>query len=76
MLLVDDDDPELLKRAEERRTGTHHDAGRTGAHHVPLVEALASGEARMEDRHHVTEARTETTDRLGGERDLGNEDAC
>ena len=48
--------------------------GITRAHEVPLVEALARGETRVQDGHVVAEARAEAAHGLGRERDLGNED--
>ena len=73
MLLVDDDEAEIGKRTEERRARAHHHAGRTRTNHIPLVEALARGKARMEHRHRVTETRAEATNSLRRERDLGHE---
>ena len=44
MLLVDDDEPDLGERGEERGAGADHHARGALAHEVPLVEALAGGE--------------------------------
>ena len=55
VLLVDDDESEVGKRAEERRTRAHHHTGGTGAHHVPLIQALSRREARVEHRDRVAE---------------------
>lgn len=47
---------------------------RPAAREVPLVEALAAGEARVQDGHVVTEAAAEAPHGLGRERDLRHED--
>ena len=65
--------PRSAERTEERRARAHHHAGRTRTNHIPLVEALARGKARMEHRHRVAETRAEATNSLRRERDLGHE---
>ena len=74
MLLVHDDEADVGERGEERRARTHDDVGRAGTHHVPLVEPLAGGEARVQDGHVIAEAAAEAAHRLGRERNLGHED--
>ena len=73
MLLVDDDQAEVAERREDGGPRADADAGRAGAQPPPLVEALALGEAGMEDGHAVAEARGDAADRLRGQADLGNE---
>ena len=75
MLLVDDDDPEIPERAEERRARAHDHARHAAAHHLPLVEPLAGRETAVKDRHGRAEARTKTPHGLRRERDLGHEHA-
>ena len=74
MLLVDDDEAGIGKRGKERRARADDHAGLALAHEVPLVEALAGAEARVQDRDVVAEAAAEAAHGLGGEADLGNED--
>ena len=75
VLLIDDDEAQVAERAKEGRTGTHDHAGRTAGDHVPLIQALASREARVEDRDRLAKARAEAADSLGRQRDLGHEHA-
>ena len=73
VLLVDDDEAGVGERREERRPGADDHVRLAPADEVPLVEALARREARVEDGDVVAEAAAEAADRLGRERDLGNE---
>ena len=75
VLLVDDDDPGVLERAEQRGARAHDDARGPSSHHVPLIEALAGGKPGMEDGDPGAESRAEPADGLGCQRDLGNKHA-
>jgi len=77
VLLVDHDEPEVGQRGEDRGTRTDDDAGLAERHRHPGVETFAGGEVAMPDHDlgaEVGEAGTETTDRLGRQRDLGNQE--
>ena len=73
MLLVDDDEPELAHRREERAARADGDVDLAVAEALPHPVALARREARVEDRDVVAEARAEAGDELRRERDLGDE---
>ena len=75
VLLVDHIEPGVAQGREQRRAGAHDHAGLSAAHHVPLVEAFAQAEARVQHGHTVAEARPEAAHGLGSERDLGHEHA-
>ncbi len=74
MLLIDDDQPEVLDGAEDRRSGADGDPGFSVADLVPGIEPLSIGEAVVEDRDLFLEAPFEPFDHLGGEGDLGDEE--
>jgi hypothetical protein len=74
VLLVDDDEANVGERRKERGAGAHHHVDGTLAHEVPLVEALAGGQARVEHGHVVAKARAEAAHGLRRERDLWHED--
>lgn len=65
MLLVHDDKANVGERGEQRRARAHHHVDPPAAREVPLVEALAAGEARVQDGHVVTEAAAEAAPRSG-----------
>ena len=73
MLLVDDDEAEAGNGREDRRAGADHDRRGAGGDPLAFVTTLRVGQCRVEDGDAVAEARTEATDRLGSEGDLGNE---
>ena len=75
VLLVDDDEAQVVKRAKERRAGAHDHARGTAGDHIPLVQALAGRKARMEHGDRLTKARAKAADGLGRQRDLGHEHA-
>ena len=75
MLLVDDDEAQVAERAKERRAGAHDHARGTAGDHIPLVQALAGREARMEHGDRLAKTRAEAADGLGRQRDLGHEHA-
>ena len=75
VLLVDDDEAQVAERAKERRAGADDHAGRTAGDHIPLVQALAGREARMEHGDRLAKTRAEAADGLGRQRDLGHEHA-
>ena len=72
VLLVHDDETHIGERGEQRRARAHHHVGAALADHVPLIEALAGREARVQDGHVVSEAATKAPHRLRRERDLGD----
>ena len=74
VLLVDDDEANVGERRKERGAGAHHHVDSALAHEVPLVEALAGGQTRVEHGHVVAKARAEASHGLRRERDLGHED--
>ena len=73
MLLVDDDDPEVRHRREDRAAHADADARLAAAEALPLRVPLGGGEARVQDRDVVAEARAEAPDELRRERDLRHE---
>lgn len=75
MLLVNDDEAQVVKRAKERRTCADDHAGRTAGNHIPLVQALAGRKPRMEHGDRLAKARTEAADGLGRQRNLGHQHA-
>ena len=74
MLLVNDDETHVGERRKERGARTHHHMDGALAHEVPLVEALASRQARVENGHVVAKARAEASYGLRRERYLWHED--
>ena len=75
VLLVDDDEARVVKRAKERRAGADDHAGRTAGDHIPLVQALAGRKTRMEHGDRLAKARAKAADGLGRQRDLGHQHA-
>ena len=75
VLLVNDDEAQVAKRAKERRTCADDHAGRTAGNHIPLVQALAGRKPRMEHGDRLAKARTEAADGLGRQRNLGHQHA-
>lgn len=73
MLLVDDYEPHIGGRREQRAAGAHDDFGRAAFDEIPLIVALAVAHAGVHDGHRVAEAPAETGDGLGGEGDLRHE---
>ena len=73
MLLVDDDQPEPGQRREDRRAGADDDPRLAAGDPLALVAPLGVGQARVEDRDRVAEARPHPADGLGRERDLRDE---
>ena len=59
MLLVDDDQPEVGDRREDRRARADADPRLAAAQPVPLVAALARAQPRVQHRDPVAEARAE-----------------
>ena len=72
MLLVHDHEPHVGEWRKERRARAHNHVGVALARHVPLVEALAHREARVQNGHVVAEAAAKAPHRLRRERDLGH----
>jgi len=68
VFLIDQDQPEVRQRREDRGAGADDDAGDAFADAVPLVEALALGEVRVEHGDlflDAGEAGAEAADGLG-----------
>ena len=59
MLLVDDDQPEVGDRREDRRARADADPRLAGAQALPLVAALAGAEPRVQQRDPVAEPASE-----------------
>ena len=74
MLLVDDDQPELGKRQEQRRTGADDDPRPTGDDRPPGVAALRLADVGMPLRGQRAEALAEALEPLRPEGDLGQQD--
>ena len=51
MLFIDDDEPNVAKRREERGARADDDVRVPAAHEIPLVVALPDREARMLPHH-------------------------
>ena len=75
VLLVDDDEAQVVKRAKERRAGSHDHTRGTAGNHIPLVQALAGRKVRMEHGNRLAKARAKATDGLSRQRDLGHQHA-
>ena len=75
VLLVDDDETQVAKRAKERRAGAHDHACSTTGDHIPLVQTLTGRKTRVEDRDRLAKTRAEAADGLGRQRNLGHEHA-
>ena len=73
MLLVDDDEPDVGDRREDRRARADADLRLAGAQPVPLVAALPGRELGVQDGDGVPEAVDEARDDLRRQRDLGHE---
>ena len=73
VLLVDDHEPEVAHRGEDRRACAHDDARLAPRDPIALVAALGLAERRVENRHRVAEPLAEATDGLRRERDLRHE---
>jgi hypothetical protein len=74
VLLVDDDEPEVADRREDRRARTDAHARLPRPQPRPLVVALASRELGVQDGDGVPEARDESRDDLRRQSDLRHED--
>ena len=70
MFLVDDDDAEVVKRGEHRRTGADQDGGAAIAAGEPGVEPLPIVHGRVHRHHRHLEAAAEAVDGLRGEANL------
>ncbi len=74
VLLVDDDQPDVGERGEDRESRPHHDVDIGRPDPPPLVRPLALAEAGMDEGHADGEIRAETVDEGHGQRDLRDED--
>ena len=74
VLLVHADEPESRHRCKHRRPGADDERGVAGGDPLALVAPLGLAEARVDDGDPVAEAGAETAERLGRQRDLGDED--
>ena len=70
MLFVDDDEPEVANRREDRRARAYDHARLATRDPLALVSTLRLAESGVHDRDLVAEARGEPSYRLRGERDL------
>ena len=70
MLLVDDDQPGVGERREDRRPRADHDARLAAARRAPGPQSLDVGQRRVQHRERHGEARRETGDQLRRQRDL------
>ena len=70
MLLVEHDEPQVRLRGEHCSAGANYHAVAALPHPVPLVEALASRQAAVDDGHTPGEPGREALDCLVGQRDL------
>ena len=75
LVLLVDDEAQVAERTKERRAGAHDHARGTAGDHIPLVQALAGREARMEHGDRLAKTRAEAADGLSRQRDLGHEHA-
>ena len=73
MLLVDADDAERRQRREDGRARADDDRRLAGDDPLALVAPLGLGEAGVEHRDAVAEARAEAAERLRRQRDLRHE---
>ena len=76
VLLVDDDQPEVVDRREDRGAGADDDAGFAARYSLALVTPLGLGERRVENGNAPSEACAEPAYRLRGEGDLRHEHDC
>ena len=74
VLLVDDHQPHVRERCQDREASPDHHLDRARPDPPPCVRALALAEARMEDRHLDPQLRAQPVDERERERDLGHED--
>ena len=74
VLLIDDDQPEIGVRQEQRRARADHDRDFAFGDGRPGAGALARRELRMPFRRAGAEARGEAVEELRGERDLRHQD--
>ena len=74
MLFIDDDQPEIGVRQEQRRARADHDLHLVRRHRRPGARALARRQFRMPFRRAHAEARGEAVEELRGERDLRHQD--
>ena len=72
--LVDDDDSQIGEGREDRRARSNDDVDFVSLDPAPLVEALASGQPRMEHGDAIPEVSPEGGDELRSERNFGEED--
>ena len=70
VLFVDDDEPEVANRREDRRARAYDHARLAARDPLALVSTLRLAESGVHDRDPVAEARGEPSYRLRGERDL------
>jgi len=73
VLLVDDDQPEVGDRRENRGAWADADPRLAAAQALPLVVALAGRQAGVQDRNGVAEALDEARHGLRRQADLGHE---
>ena len=73
MLLVDDHEPDVAHRREDRRARADDDPRLAAGDAVALVAPLGLAECRVEDRDGVPESLPEPADRLRREGDLRHE---
>ncbi len=74
MRLVEDDEAEPRERREDRRARAHDRVHVSAARALPFGGPLAVGQAAVEERDPVAEARHEPAHERRRERDLGHEE--
>ena len=70
MFLVDDDQPKVLKRQEQRRTGADDHLRAPRRHHPPEPAPLGLGDARMPFPGPCAEPRLDAREKFRGQRDF------
>ncbi len=73
VFFVDDDQPGVLERGEQRRAGAHHDIQFAVAGGQPDVHALTIGQRRVQQGDAGIEALLEAAQGLGAQVDLGDQ---
>ena len=73
MLFIDDDDPEVRNRSEDRRASPEHDARVSAEGASPRPEPLGIGERRVEHCHRRVESIAESPNELRRQTDLGHQ---
>ncbi len=73
VFLVDDDQPRMRSRSEDRTAGTHHHLHPAGGDPLPVAMAFGIGQVAVQHGHRI-EPGTEAADGLRCEADFRNQD--